>query len=97
MNEKAHCVFYGIEDPIPILFWDPLEFTMAVCFFGFGIVTDLWVFGAALGTAVLVGSRYMRRGAKKGSVQHLLWSVGLQLDACLNKFFKPSWCNDFTE
>lgn len=97
MDEQSHSVPFDLEAPIPIMFWDPLEFVIAITFMGFGVISHLWLFGIAIGTGVLVGSRYLKRGNKKGAMQHFLWAHGLQMDSALSKKFKPAWLNDFTE
>ena len=94
-DSASHVVPHRLEEPIPILFWSPTDFVLALSLMGFGLVMDLWVFGMVGGAAVLLGSRYLARGAKRGAVQHLLWSLGLQLDNPLAKQFQPSWQNDF--
>jgi hypothetical protein len=97
MDEQAHIVAFDIEAPIPIMFWEPLEFVMALTFMGFGIISNLWILGMLAGTTVLAGSRYLKRGSKRGAMQHYMWSLGLQLDQSLSKLFKPSWINEFIE
>lgn len=97
MEEQSHVVPYDLEAPIPIMFWEPLEFVLAICLMGFGIIAHLWVFGLLAGAGVLLGSRYLKRGAKRGAMQHFLWAHGLQLDSGLAKKFKPAWLNDFIE
>jgi len=97
MDEKAHIVAFDIEAPIPIMFWEPLEFVMALTFMGFGIISNLWILGMLAGTGILVGSRYLKRGSKRGAMQHYMWSLGLQMDQSLSKLFKPSWINEFIE
>lgn len=97
MDEQAHIVAFDVEAPIPIMFWEPLEFVMALTFMGFGILSNLWILGMAAGTGILIGSRYLKRGTKRGAMQHYMWSLGLQLDPSLSKLFKPSWINEFIE
>lgn len=97
MDEQSHRVPYDLELPAPIMFWEPLEFVLALCLFGFGILTNLWVLGIVLGSGVLFGARYLKRGAKRGAMQHYLWSLGLQMDPALSKRFPPSWSNDYVE
>jgi TraL protein len=94
-DAQSHVVPHGLEGSIPILFWSPTEFTLAISLMGFGLIMDLWMFGMAGGAAVLIGSRYLGRGAKKGAVQHMLWAFGLQLDAPISAQFQPAWKNDF--
>lgn len=97
MNEEAHVVPFALEDPVPIMFWEPMEFILAILFMGFGVVTHLWILGLLGSAGILVGSRYLKRGAKRGAMQHFLWAHGLQLDVALSKKFKPAWLNDFTQ
>ena len=97
MDQQSHMVPFDLEAPVPIMFWDPLEFVLALSLMGFGMVSNLWLLGMVGGTFVLVGARYLKRGAKKGAMQHFMWSHGLQLDPALTKMFKPAWLNDFIE
>lgn len=97
MNEQAHEVPFNLEAPVPIMFWDPLEFTLALCLMGFGIISKLWLLGMVGGAGVLIGARYLKRGAKRGAMQHFLWAHGLQMDSSLQRTFKPAWLNDFVE
>ena len=95
MDHTSHNMPFDLEAPIPIMFWEPLEFTLALTLMGFGIIANLWIFGVIGAATVLVGSRYLKRGAKRGAMQHLMWAHGLQMDAALTAKFKPSWINDF--
>lgn len=97
VDYDSHKVPFGIEAPIPIMFWDPLEFIIAISFMGFGVISKLWIIGMAGGFAVLVGAKYLKRGAKRGAVQHMLWAYGIQLDNALRRKFQPAWLNDFIE
>lgn len=94
-DQEAHIVPEKLEDPIPILFWTPMEFTLAISFMGFGLVMNLWFVGMFMGIGVLVGSRYLGRGAKRGNVQHLMWALGLNIDVPLKTQFPPAWDNQF--
>jgi hypothetical protein len=97
MSAESHQMPFDLEAPIPIMFWDPLEFVLSITLMGFGIIAHAWILGCLGGAAVLMGSRYLKRGAKRGAMQHFMWSHGLQLDSALVKKFKPSWLNDFNE
>jgi len=98
MDAEAHLVpAYDLESPIPIMFWEPLEFVLALCLMGFGIIANVWLLGLAAGMGVLFGARYLKRGAKRGAMQHFMWAHGLQLDAALTKKFKPAWLNDYID
>lgn len=97
MTEGNYVVPVGVEKPVPIMFWEPLEFVLATTLVGFGIITGVWVLGFAGAGGILIVSRYLRRGAKRGVMQHFLWSLGLPMDAPLSKFFPPPERNDFFE
>jgi len=96
-DPQSHTVPHRLEDPIPIMFWDPLEFVLAVALMGFGTVMNLWVIGMIAGMGVLLGSRYLKRGSKRGAMQHMLWAMGLQLDQPIAKRYPPAWVNEFVE
>ncbi|MDP3139183.1 MAG: type IV conjugative transfer system protein TraL [Burkholderiaceae bacterium] len=86
-----------IEEPTPILFWSPLEFILAISFLGLGIISNLWVIGLLGAAGILVGSKHLKRGAKRGGMQHLIWSLGLQIEPAMSNSFPPSWKNEFIE
>lgn len=96
-DAQSHMVPHKLEDPIPIMFWSPMEFTLAISFMGFGLVMNMWPVGMGLGAGVLLGSRYLARGAKRGAVQHLLYSLGLRIDNSLTQQFPAPWTNDFIQ
>lgn len=98
MDDMAHLVPPAdIEAPVPILFWEPVEFIVALTLAGFGMLAQMFPLGIVLAASVLVGARYLKRGAKRGAVQHFLWSMGLQLDPGLKSKFPPAWVNEFIE
>lgn len=97
IDYESHKIYKKLEDPIPILFWEPLEFIFALGFFGIGIVFDSVVFGGSGGVLVLWGAKYMRRGAKKGATQHALWGAGIKIDPALTTKFPAPWQKDFME
>ena len=97
MDQQSHMVPFDLEAPVPIMFWDPLEFVLSLSLMGFGMISNLWFLGMIAGVGVLFGARYLKRGAKRGAMQHFMWAHGLQLDPSLSKMFKPAWLNDFIE
>mgnify|MGYP006139557089 CR=1 FL=1 len=97
MDMKSHRIAYDLEEPTPIMFWSPTEFVLAITFVTLGMVGNMVIVGFAMATAVLVGARYLKRGAKRGAMQHCLYALGLQLDNNLAKKFPKSWENDFVE
>jgi hypothetical protein len=78
------------DDPIPFLFWEPLEFTMAIVMFGGLMILVNPLVGAAAGGFVLWGAKKMRRGAKRGMVQHMMWAFGVMGDAGMQRFPPPT-------
>lgn len=97
MDEQSHQVPFGIEAPVPVMFWDPLEFVLAVVSLGFGVISGMWMLGVFACSLVLWSAKRLKRGQKQGAMQHLLWAYGLQIDPLLMKSYKPSWLNDFIE
>ena len=97
MDHESHNIPFDLEAPVPIMFWEPLEFTIALTLLGLGVIANLWLFGVGGALVVLLGSRYLKRGAKRGTMQHFMWAHGLQVDVALATKFKPSWLNDFTQ
>jgi type IV conjugative transfer system protein TraL len=85
-NGNLYYIARGLDDPIPIFFFDPVDFVLLVAFFGLGIVTKQFLIGAFLAWAVLKLSKVMKRGAKRGAVMHSLWRVGLLQDKSFAKF-----------
>uniref|UniRef100_UPI00301C9EA2 hypothetical protein n=1 Tax=Vibrio parahaemolyticus TaxID=670 RepID=UPI00301C9EA2 len=65
--------------------------------FGVFVTFDFFFLGGVLAVCILVGAKYLRRGAKKGTTQHYLWSLGLMIDPVMKKHFPPPWDNDFIE
>ncbi len=96
-DQNSHVIRTKLEDPVPILFWEPLDFIMGFALLGVGLVAGMWVIGLVGCFVVLIGSRYLRRGMKRGAVQHFLWSLGLPADNALSANFPPVWANDLTE
>lgn len=97
IDYECHKIYKKLEDPTPILFWDPLEFIFALGFFGIGILFDTIIVGGSGGALVLWGAKYLKRGAKKGATQHAMWSLGIQIDPALSKKFPAAWQKDFME
>lgn len=92
-----HTIGKGIDDPVQIMFWDPMEFVIAITLLGFGMLSGLFVVGAILAVGTLMGARKLKRGAKRGAVQHFLWHVGISVDPLLRKRYPPAWKNEFLE
>jgi type IV conjugative transfer system protein TraL len=84
------------DDPVPILFWEPLEFVLGVSVLGLGIAVNLWLTGALLSILILWLMKRLKRGTKRGAAQHALWASGMQIDRAMGAF-PPSWENEFME
>tara|TARA_B100002049_G_scaffold229110_1_gene204339 strand:- start:85398 stop:85688 length:291 start_codon:yes stop_codon:yes gene_type:complete len=76
----------GIDDPIPIFFFDPVDFVMIVTFFGLGIIMKQLLVGIVLSYSVFKLSKIMRKGAKRGVMPHSLWKLGLLQDKGMKRF-----------
>ncbi len=96
-DQIQHAIPFDIEKPVPILLWEPLEFIGSIMAIGFGLVLDLIFVGIIAAALVLWGSLRLKRGAKRGAMQHTFWALGLQLDPGLRELFPPSWQNDFVD
>lgn len=97
MDNDPHFIPFDIEAPVPVLFWEPLDFALAVSFTGFGIALGLFIPGVIGAFGVLYGSKYLKRGAKRGAAQHYLWGLGLNIDKYLSSNFLPADKNEFIE
>lgn len=95
-DQQAHLVAFDVEERTPIMFLDAQELSLVTISLGLGIVTDLFMAGIAVGAMLVVASKKLKRGAKRGATQHFLWSLGLQADPTLARLAKPAWINDFT-
>lgn len=89
-EDRSRCIPAQVDEKVPILFWQPTEFIIAVSLLGIGIVMSLWTFGLVTAAVVLWGAKKLRRGAKPGAIQHLLWYLGLPLDKTLTRYFPSS-------
>lgn len=97
MEDKAkRYIPTRVDDPVPILFFEPIEFVLIVSIFGIGVAMGALVSGAALAIGVMWAIRKLKRGAKRGATQHALWSSGLKIDRGMSRF-PPAWENDLIE
>ena len=85
----------SVDEPIPILFWNPIDFIAALTIFGMGVALKLFLFGMVGGVLVLIVATKLRQGAKRGAAQHWLWHMGLNIDPCLQRLKITSSTNDF--
>lgn len=85
-SQQQYYIAKGVDDPVPIFFFDPVDFVLMVTFFGLGIITKQLMVGIILSWGVLKLSKIMRKGAKRGSMMHSLWKFGIAQDKRLKKF-----------
>lgn len=97
IDRDSHVMAQDVDSPVPIMFWDPLEFIIAISLMGFGILMNAWVLGIVSATLVLMLSRKLKRGAKRGAVQHWIWRIGLRVDTSLTKKFPAACHNELVE
>lgn len=76
----------GLDDPIPIFFFDPVDFVLITTFFGIGVVMKEMLVGIFLAWGVMKLSKIMRKGAKRGVMAHTLWRLGLMGDKHLTRY-----------
>lgn len=83
------------DNPVPILFWEPVDFIAGVAVFGMGVAMHLFMFGAVGCVATLLIASRLRKGAKRGAAQHWLWAMGLNIDPGIARMNLRAWNNDF--
>lgn len=74
------------DDPIPLLFWEPFEFILAVTAFGGIMILVNPIAAAVVSAFVLWGAKRLKRGAKRGASQHALWAFGAARDSGMSRF-----------
>lgn len=83
------------DNPVPILFWEPVDFIAGMSIFGMGVALKMFLFGVVGGAAVLMVATKLRQGAKRGAAQHGLWDMGMNIDRALLRLKLRSWDNEF--
>lgn len=96
-DPQSHVIPYDTEKPTPILFWDPLEMIVAMSSLGLFIAVGFMSVGVLIAAFVLWGAKELKKGAKRGAAQHAIWAHGLPVDPIFERFFAPSYDNDFIE
>lgn len=84
-----------IDNPVPIMFWEPVDFIAGMSVFGMGVALNLFAFGAIGGAITLMIATKLRQGAKRGAAQHWLWFMGLNIDRGLHRMKLKASHNDF--
>lgn len=83
------------DNPVPIMFWEPVDFIAGMSIFGMGVALHMFLFGAVGGALTLMVASKLRQGAKRGAAQHWLWFMGMNIDRALGRMKLRSWDNDF--
>jgi len=83
------------DNPVPILFWEPVDFIAGMSIFGMGVALHMFLFGAVGGALTLMVASKLRQGAKRGAAQHWLWFMGMNIDRALGRMKLRAWDSDF--
>lgn len=83
------------DNPVPIMFWEPVDFVAGITIFGMGVALKMFMFGAIGCVLTLMIATKLRNGAKRGAAQHWLWYMGLNMDRALSRLKLKSWNSDF--
>lgn len=84
-----------IDNVVPILFWEPVDFIAAMAIFGMGVAMKMFILGVIGAVITLMVATRLRQGAKRGAAQHWMWHMGLTIDRALSRAKLKSWQNDF--
>lgn len=96
-EDEFHRVPRGLDTPVPILFWDPAELTVAILLLGLGIILKQPIIGIGGCFGFLQLSKKLKRGAKRGQGMHTMWRFGIEVDPLLKKYGHRPHHNDLTE
>jgi len=95
-NERAiRRIPLTADNPVPILFWEPVDFIAGMAIFGMGVALHMFLFGGVGGALTLMVASKLRQGAKRGAAQHWLWFMGMNIDRSLNRMKLRAWDSDF--
>ncbi len=95
-NERAiRRIPLTADNPVPILFWEPVDFIAGMSIFGMGVALHMFLFGAVGGALTLMVASKLRQGAKRGAAQHWLWFMGVNIDRALTRMKLRAWDSDF--
>ena len=95
-NERAlRKIPLTADNPVPIMFWEPVDFIAGMSIFGMGVALQMFMFGAIGGALTLMVASKLRQGAKRGAAQHWLWYMGMNIDRALNRLKLRAWDSDF--
>lgn len=83
------------DNPVPIMFWEPVDFIAGMSIFGMGVALGMFMFGVVGGVATLMVASKLRQGAKRGAAQHWLWYMGMNIDRALARLKLRAWDSDF--
>ena len=78
------------DDVVPMMFWDPFEFILAISAMGLLMILANPIVGLIAAGIVLWGGKKLKRGAKKGAAQHAIWAFGVMSDSGMSRFPDPT-------
>ena len=85
-ESNSNYIAKGLDDPVPIFFFDPVDFILILIAFGLGIVIQRLEIGIVLAWGVMKLAKVMRKGAKRGVMNHSLWRIGIISDKNLSRY-----------
>lgn len=95
-NERAlRKIPLSSDNPVPIMFWEPVDFIAGLSIFGMGVALNLFLFGMIGAVLTLMIATKLRQGAKRGAAQHWLWYMGMNIDKGLGRLKLRAWDSDF--
>lgn len=77
---EARTIYYGLEEPVPIMLLDPKEWMAIFGGLGLGIVMQSFILMVILPYVVFKGYRKLKGYGKRGAVFHRLWRFGIPAD-----------------
>lgn len=81
-----HHIPRGLDRPVPILLWEPVEFVVAIMLLGVGVILKMIIIGFGGAIAVMYYSTKVKRRGKRGMGIHLMWRLGIFSDKSLKKY-----------
>lgn len=95
--EKRRQIPSRVDEPVPFMLWEPVEFIVAITSFGFFMAINMVFVGIVTMVGILWVSRELKKGAKRGATQHAIWAVGFTMDPVLPVRFPPNYVNELVE
>lgn len=95
--EKRRQIPSRVDEPVPFMLWEPVEFVVAITSFGFFMAINMVLVGILTMVGILWVSRELKKGSKRGATQHAIWAIGFTMDPVLPLRFAPNYVNELVE